>query len=125
MGSHPQACVRTRDQYDINTSAKEISCYSKSIAMTDCLLAQIHEMVKRDGGDWSMMYFSDHGLSYINKGTAGAYLTHGDKTRENYDVPFFTVDKDQNHPGTTQWLTFSGNIFTMDENSRSVDCSER
>ena len=44
---------------------------------------------------WSMLYFSDHGLSYINKDTAGAYLTHGDKTRENYEVPFFIVDKNQ------------------------------
>jgi glucan phosphoethanolaminetransferase (alkaline phosphatase superfamily) len=95
MGSHPQACVRTRDQYDIDMGAKEISCYIKSIAMTDKLLGQIHEMAERDGGDWSMMYFSDHGLSYINKDTASAYLTHGDKTRENYDVPFFTVDKNQ------------------------------
>ncbi|KAB8305892.1 phosphoethanolamine transferase [Erwinia endophytica] len=95
MGSHPQACVRTRDQYDIDAGAKEISCYIKSIAMTDKLLGQIHDMAERDGGDWSMMYFSDHGLSYINKDTAGAYLTHGDKTRENYEVPFFIVDKNQ------------------------------
>lgn len=95
MGSHPQACVRTRDQYDIDAGAKEISCYIKSITMTDTLLGQIHEMAERDGGDWSMMYFSDHGLSYINKGMASAYLTHGDKTRENYDVPFFIVDKNQ------------------------------
>ncbi|WP_193323294.1 sulfatase-like hydrolase/transferase [Erwinia endophytica] len=125
MGPHPQACVKTRDQYDIDMGAKEISYYIKSIAITDSLLAQIHEMAKRDGGDGSMMYFSDHGLSYINKGTADAYLTHGDKTRENYHVPFFIIDKDQTHPGTTQWLTFSENIFTMDENSRSVDCPER
>ncbi|EOU2321739.1 sulfatase-like hydrolase/transferase [Yersinia enterocolitica] len=95
MGSHPQACVRTQDQYDIDVGAREISCYIKSIAMTDKLLGQIHDMAERDGGDWSMMYFSDHGLSYINKDTASAYLTHGDKTRENYDVPFFTVDKNQ------------------------------
>ncbi|MCW2096366.1 UNVERIFIED_ORG: glucan phosphoethanolaminetransferase (alkaline phosphatase superfamily) [Enterobacter sp. BIGb0239] len=95
MGSHPQACVRTQDQYDIDVGAREISCYIKSIAMTDKLLGQIHDMAERDGGDWSMMYFSDHGLSYINKNTASAYLTHGDKTRENYDVPFFTVDKNQ------------------------------
>ena len=95
MGSHPQACVRTQDQYDIDVGAREISCYIKSISMTDKLLGQIHDMAERDGGDWSMMYFSDHGLSYINKDTASAYLTHGDKTRENYDVPFFIVDKNQ------------------------------
>lgn len=95
MGSHPQACVRTQEQYDIDVGAREISCYIKSIAMTDKLLGQIHDMAERDGGDWSMMYFSDHGLSYINKDTAGAYLTHGDKTRENFEVPFFIVDKHQ------------------------------
>ncbi|WP_052250319.1 phosphoethanolamine transferase [Enterobacter sp. Bisph1] len=95
MGSHPKACVRTHDLYDIDVGAKEISCYIKSIAMTDKLLGQIHEMAEREGGDWSMMYFSDHGLSYINKDTSGAYLTHGDKTRENYEVPFIVVDKNQ------------------------------
>lgn len=81
--------MRTQDQYDIDVGAREISCYIKSIAMTDKLLGQIHDMTERNGGDWSMMYFSDYG----HKDTAGAYLTHGDKTRENYDVPFFTVDK--------------------------------
>jgi len=95
MGSHPQACVRTQGQYDTDVGARELSCYIKSIALTDQLLRKIHLMAERDGGDWSIMYFSDHGLSYINKDTSGAYLTHGDKTRENYEVPFFIVDKNQ------------------------------
>lgn len=129
MGSHPQACVRTRDQYDIDAGAKEISCYIKSIAMTDKLLGQIHEMAQRDGGDWSMMYFSDHGLSYINKDTASAYLTHGDKTRENYDVPFFIVDRNQTdrviipvqHSGLrfleifSQWMKIRDPSITRDD----------
>jgi glucan phosphoethanolaminetransferase (alkaline phosphatase superfamily) len=100
MGSHPQACVRTQGQYDIDTGAKEISCYINSVAMTDQLLEHVYNMAERDGGDWSMMYFSDHGLSYINKNTAGAYLTHGDKTRENYEVPFFILDKNQTAKAT-------------------------
>lgn len=95
MGSHPLACVRTNNQFDIDVGAKEISCYIKSIAITDQLLNQIHTMAEREGGDWSMMYFSDHGLSYINRNTSGAYLTHGDKSRENYSVPFFITDNHQ------------------------------
>ncbi|CAI8851792.1 sulfatase-like hydrolase/transferase [Kosakonia quasisacchari] len=95
MGSHPQACVRTANRYDIDVGAKDISCYIKSIAMTDQLLGQIQGMAEREGGNWSMMYFSDHGLSYVNKNTSGAYLTHGDKSRENYNVPFFIIDKNQ------------------------------
>jgi glucan phosphoethanolaminetransferase (alkaline phosphatase superfamily) len=95
MGSHPQACVRTANQYDIDVGAKELSCYIKSIAMTDQLLGQIQGMAEREGGNWSMMYFSDHGLSYVKKNTPGAYLTHGDKSRENYEVPFFIVEKNQ------------------------------
>jgi len=95
MGSHPQACVRTQNKYDIDVGAREISCYIKSIAMTDQLLKQVYDAAEREGGDWSMMYFSDHGLSYVNRNTSGAYLTHGDKSRENYEVPFFILDKNQ------------------------------
>lgn len=128
--------MRTRDQYDIDAGAKEISCYIKSIAMTDKLLGQIHDMAEHHGGDWSMMYFSDHGLSYINKDTASAYLTHGDKTRENYDVPFFTVDRNQTerviipvqHSGLrfletfSEWMKISDpSIARCDESLSDVD----
>lgn len=94
MGSHPKACIRTNNTYDVDVEAKELSCYIKSIAMTDSLLEKISIIANQNGKDWSMMYFSDHGLSYVNKNTSGAYLTHGDKTKENYEVPFFILNSD-------------------------------
>lgn len=91
MGSHPKACIRTNNIYDVDVGSKEISCYIKSIAMTDSLLEKITILAKESGDDWSMMYFSDHGLSYVNKNAPSSYLTHGDKSKENYEVPFFII----------------------------------
>lgn len=38
-----------------------------------------------------MLYFSDHGLSFIDNQTD---LIHGDKTRQNFEVPFFITSSD-------------------------------
>ncbi|HBY0135152.1 TPA: phosphoethanolamine transferase, partial [Klebsiella pneumoniae] len=92
MGSHPKACIRTNNTYDIDVGAKEVSCYIKSIEMTDQFLSKVISLANQTGESWSVMYFSDHGLSYVNKDTQGAYLTHGDKTKENYEVPFFIIN---------------------------------
>ncbi|SEQ18202.1 Phosphoethanolamine transferase for glucans (OPG), alkaline phosphatase superfamily [Rosenbergiella nectarea] len=94
MGSHPRACDRTQGLFDINVGSKELSCYVKSIGMTDTFLSKTAAIVKRHTDNWTMMYFSDHGLSYVDRNSASAYLTHGDKTKENYQVPFFIINSD-------------------------------
>lgn len=94
MGSHPRACVRTHDTFDRDMGSKELSCYVKSIAQTDTLLSQVVESLRQHQATWSMVYFADHGLSYIDKDTSHAYLTHSDTTRENYEVPFFVLNSE-------------------------------
>ncbi len=92
IGSHQPACVRTSNKYDVFYGNKSISCYVQSIKNTDMLLSKIYISLKMKEGKWSMMYFSDHGLSF-NKAQSinDIDLTHGDKYQQNYEVPFFIV----------------------------------
>lgn len=128
MGSHPVACIRTKGAIDIDMGAKEISCYVKSIAQTDTLLSHIESSLKQYNGQWSLMYFADHGLSYVDKDTSDAYLTHSDKTRENYEVPFFIMNSEdtQQHIDDTRYSaldflsTFANWIRVSDD---SIPCS--
>ena len=94
MGSHPRACDRTQGRFDSDIGSKELSCYVTSIAMTDSLLHKANQLLSNATANWTMMYFSDHGLSYIDKNSSRAYLTHGDNTKQNYQVPFFILSSD-------------------------------
>jgi len=94
MGSHPRACDRTQGRFTQDIGSPELSCYSQSIAMTDALLSKVSALAQHYTKSWTMMYFSDHGLSYVDRHTSSAYLTHGDKTKQNYEVPFFILNSD-------------------------------
>ncbi|MFS1538505.1 MAG: phosphoethanolamine transferase [Candidatus Phlomobacter fragariae] len=97
IGSHPRACVRTDDHYDIFYKSEEISCYIQSIKNTDHLLATIHKYLTDSQSKWTMIYFSDHGLSFINKNNPGNLkLTHNDQYRQNYEVPLFISSYNSN-----------------------------
>ncbi|NDL00385.1 phosphoethanolamine transferase [Photorhabdus bodei] len=89
MGSHPQACVRTNGKYDLFLQSEEISCYIKSISNTDKLLSEIASEANHHHLRWTMLYFSDHGLSYVDKGTDQENLTHDDENKQSFQVPFF------------------------------------
>ncbi|KAA1192270.1 sulfatase-like hydrolase/transferase [Photorhabdus heterorhabditis] len=97
MGSHPQACVRTNGKYDLFLQSEEISCYVKSIDNTDNLLSEIASEANHHHSKWTMMYFSDHGLSYIDKGTEQENLTHNDRNKQSFQVPFFITGSDYHH----------------------------
>ena len=93
MGSHEDFCERTNNKYDVFYVNKSLSCYVQSIKNTDKLLSTIAQQATNDNKKWTMMYFSDHGLSFIkkNKKKYGEVVTliHGDKTKENFDIPLF------------------------------------
>ncbi|CDG20474.1 conserved membrane protein of unknown function [Xenorhabdus poinarii G6] len=92
MGSHPPSCDRTNGEYDRFYKNKPLSCYIQSIKNTDALLAKIYNALKSKNDKWSMIYFSDHGLSFNKyKSTNDINLTHGDKYQQNYEVPFFVL----------------------------------
>lgn len=94
IGSHPDACVRANNMYDVYYVSKDISCYIQSIKNTDALLKEITILAEKNKQKWSMLYFSDHGLSHFNKNSSDVYLEHDDKYKQNFQVPFFITSYD-------------------------------
>ncbi|WP_167386003.1 phosphoethanolamine transferase [Xenorhabdus miraniensis] len=94
IGSHADHCERTNGKYDDFYLNKDMSCYIQSIKNTDHLLSKIVDAANASNKKWSMMYFSDHGVSFYNEKLRDKKLTHGDKYKQNYQVPFFITSYD-------------------------------
>lgn len=94
IGSHPKACDRTGDRYETFVHSKETSCYLYSITQTDSFLSQLYNQLKSSGQNFSMIYFSDHGLAFHEKGTSNEFLSHDDKYQQNYQVPLMMLSSD-------------------------------
>ncbi|MFZ4833365.1 phosphoethanolamine transferase [Rouxiella sp. Mn2063] len=93
MGSHPNFCDRTDNKYDYFYENDKLSCYIQSIKNTDYLLSEITKIADRNKKKWTMLYFSDHGLSFMSaKGTRN--LQHNDKYKQNFQVPFIVTSYD-------------------------------
>jgi glucan phosphoethanolaminetransferase (alkaline phosphatase superfamily) len=46
------------------------------------------------GNSFSMVYFSDHGLAFKERGKEVQYLAHDDKFQQNFQVPFMVLSSD-------------------------------
>ncbi|MFD1091087.1 phosphoethanolamine transferase [Providencia vermicola] len=91
IGSHSPFCTRIENTYDEFYRSKDLSCYIQSIKNTDLLLSQIYERLLETEKSWSMLYFSDHGLSFIDNQKD---LIHGDKRKQNFEPPLFITSSD-------------------------------
>jgi Predicted membrane-associated, metal-dependent hydrolase len=94
MGSHPQACDRTQGKYDVFVQSKETSCYLYTMTQTDDLLRQLYDQLRNSGDSFSLVYFSDHGLAFKERGKEVQYLAHDDKFQQNFQVPFMVLSSD-------------------------------
>ena len=94
MGSHPQACDRTQGKYADFVQSKETSCYLYSMTQTDELLRKLYDQLRNSGDSFSLVYFSDHGLAFKERGKAVQYLAHDDKFQQNFQVPFMVLSSD-------------------------------
>lgn len=94
MGSHPQTCDRTGGKYAEFVQSKETSCYLYSITQTDELLGKLYAQPQAAGSSFSMVYFSDHGLAFKERGKEVQYLAHSDKFQQNFQVPFMVLSSD-------------------------------
>ncbi len=94
MGSHPQACDRTQGKYATFVQSKETSCYLYTMTQTDNLLRQLYTQLRHSGDSFSLVYFSDHGLAFKERGKAVQYLAHDDKFQQNFQVPFMVLSSD-------------------------------
>ncbi|WP_313079719.1 phosphoethanolamine transferase [Atlantibacter sp.] len=94
MGSHPQACDRTQGKYTDFVQSKETSCYLYTVTQTDELLKQLYGQLQNSGQSFSMVYFSDHGLAFKERGKEVQYLAHDDQFQQNFQVPFMVLSSD-------------------------------
>lgn len=94
MGSHPQACDRTKGKYTVFVQSKETSCYLYTMTQTDTLLSNLYTQLQNSGETFSMTYFSDHGLAFKERGKEVQYLAHDDKYQQNFQVPFMVISSD-------------------------------
>lgn len=94
MGSHPKTCDRTQGYYSIFVQSSETSCYLQSITQTDDLLHKLYDQLQNSGRRFSLVYFSDHGLAFRERGTRLQYLTHDDKFKQSFQVPFMVLSSD-------------------------------
>ncbi|CBG87594.1 phosphoethanolamine transferase [Citrobacter rodentium] len=94
MGSHPQACDRTHGKYETFVQSKETSCYLYTMTQTDDLLRQLYDQLRNSGDSFSLVYFSDHGLAFKERGKEVQYLAHDDRFQQNFQVPFMVLSSD-------------------------------
>lgn len=93
MGSHPLFCERLENGLTLNNvlPSEDMSCYVESVVQTDRFIEQVHTLLQQAGEPWSVVYFSDHGLS-SHRG--GGSMSMNTKNKQNYAVPFIRFDSD-------------------------------
>ncbi|WP_058913902.1 phosphoethanolamine transferase [Entomohabitans teleogrylli] len=94
MGSHPQACDRTRGKYQVFVQSRETSCYLHTMTQTDTLLSKLYQQLQGTGQRFSLVYFSDHGLAFKERGKEVQYLAHDDTVQQSFQVPFMVLSSD-------------------------------
>lgn len=91
VGSHFDFCERVNNHTEFKLYDKEHSCYVQSIKNTDQLVKKITSIASSDGARWSMLYFSDHGLSHS---FLTGELSYRDNKKQNYSPPFAVINYD-------------------------------
>lgn len=100
-GSHPEPCARVEDYplifTNIDQRYSDINCYVSSIKKTDELLAKVHHILsenqQKNNASFSMLYFSDHGLSSGLKGDK-VIMSQADYKSLHHDIPLFMTSSD-------------------------------
>ncbi|MBS9768731.1 MAG: phosphoethanolamine transferase [Flavobacteriaceae bacterium] len=83
FGSHPSVCDRTGGSYDKFVQSDEVSCYNQSIKNLDKFLEKIYTELVKTNEDFTLLYFSDHGLKIRENKT----FVHASDCKGIYTVP--------------------------------------
>ncbi|SKA62313.1 Phosphoethanolamine transferase for glucans (OPG), alkaline phosphatase superfamily [Succinivibrio dextrinosolvens DSM 3072] len=97
VGSHENPCSKLfgyPNSYKYNVG-KVMNCYLATYNKTDELVQKVAEMLKEYSKSYSLAYFADHGLNFVE--SSGGYKIFRDpEIKQSYDVPFFVVASDIN-----------------------------
>ncbi|WP_297574672.1 sulfatase-like hydrolase/transferase [uncultured Campylobacter sp.] len=102
IGSHPSFCNRIpRKLYVKNKGRKDINiyCYLKTIEQTDSFLKELYGILNKNYKDnnesFSMIYFSDHGLTHrVKKGELSLAINSSIAAKEHFAVPLIRLSSD-------------------------------
>ena len=97
MGSHPYFPERLEHTIHYDYYNRNLSAYLQTLEQTDAFLKQVYQLLKAQGEPFSLLYFSDHGLTSQDRSSPTfATLNHAD-TKPNkgaYRVPFALINSD-------------------------------
>ncbi len=103
-GSHPISCDRIADypkifdDKQIDNKYFNVNCYISSIKKTDDLLKQTYEILQKNAEKqhrtFSMIYFSDHGLSHHFTEKSIDIHNNNGKSKHHFDIPLFKISSD-------------------------------
>lgn len=100
-GSHPDSCERINDYKKIikvkDNKYSNIACYISSINKTDDFLKSLYNIMNNNFKDkkssYSILYFSDHGLSH-NEINDIIYINNHSESKLHYNIPLFKISSD-------------------------------
>lgn len=112
IGSHENPCHRLGNypnKYKTDEGGGGIlTCYLSTYNRTDDFIAKIVEKLKiKIGDNWSLMYFSDHGLNFQYNNNKFSFM-RDPNIKQSYQVPFIIISGD-NHQNSIYNVTRSGN----------------
>lgn len=92
MGSHPEFCERLESKPEVYFINQDMSCYLETLKQTDLLIKEVIDVFKSQQ-DYSLIYFSDHGLSHKQNGDKFSMFVNN-QYKQNYQVPFIKISSD-------------------------------
>ena len=117
-GSHPDTCARIEDFENKYLTKDEkytnVSCYVASIEKTDQLISKIYDELKiqekEDGRSFSIIYFSDHGLSH-NLVDDDIKMSLSNSSTKILDIPLIRISSNDTERKNIKAIK-SGLVFT-------------
>lgn len=119
-GSHPDPCERLiSDDYKKYRDKKTftINCYVKTIAQTDGDLESIYSALSANFKDdanenFSMIYFSDHGLTHTTQNGKISFLYKDPPSKQALEIPLIKLSSDDKNRTFIKNVSFN-NYFSQ------------
>lgn len=91
MGSHPYPCSRLNrfPRTFFLFESEAVNCYLDTILKLDTFISKTKSILDRTQENYSIIYFSDHGMDVSNAGVIVSPLY-----KQNYAVPLLIIDSD-------------------------------
>ena len=85
-------------------------CYLDTIRQTDVVLERLRGLLADKGEPWSLLYFSDHGLTLAQRHGV-MRLLHSPAGREHRDIPLFLTSSDAKEHRTVRGLRYGSSFL--------------